>query len=79
MLATTAFAFDLGANTSAIYRRFLRFSVIPAPIVLAYVYKMHYYPKLAKWTIYIGAFVMFYMIVYAMYCAYLNGYQITYR
>jgi len=63
---SSLFAFDYGVNTSVFYGRFLRFSIIPSTIVIAYMYDKEIFPRAVRY-IYMTAFVgTLYMIGYIL-------------
>lgn len=69
VLVSSIFAFDLGANTSTIYVRFLRFAAIPTTIVMAYLYQCGYCSKYVKLTIQLAVCGTLYALFYSFYNA----------
>ena len=69
VLVSSIFAFDLGANTSTIYVRFLRFAAIPTTIVMAYLYQCGYCSKYVKLTIRLAVCGTLYALFYSFYNA----------
>lgn len=67
---SSVFAFDLGMNTSTLYGRFLRFSQIPACIVLTFMYSNRILPKLTKIVINVSIISTFYSLIYVLYNSY---------
>lgn len=67
VIFASIFAFNLGANTDAMYGRFIRFGIIPTPIVLAYLWQSGYRPKTVKLTVYIAIFGTLYALLYSFY------------
>lgn len=67
VLISSVFIFDLGVNTSTVYGRFLRFAIIPTPIVMAYLYQSGYNPKLVKLSIRLAACGTLYSLLYSFY------------
>ena len=67
VLLATIFAVDLGANTSILFGRLLRFSLVPSAIVLAYAYQFDLFPKLVKITFFVGLFCVIYRLTYTLY------------
>ena len=67
VLLATIFAVDLGANTSILFGRLLRFSLVPSAIVLAYAYQFDLFPKVVKITFFVGLFCVIYRLTYTLY------------
>ena len=72
VLLSSLFMFDLGANTSVVFSRFLRFAVIPSCIVLTYFYSIRYKFKYIQFTYYLAFMGTIYAVVYSMYNAYVG-------
>lgn len=64
------FLLDLGTSTSLLYGRFLRFSILPGVITLAYAREYGLFKKLTTTTIVIAVAGSFYQVIYEMYCAF---------
>lgn len=67
---SSVFAFDLGMNTSTLYGRFLRFSQIPACVVLTYMYSNGILPKVTRIVINLSIVSTFYSLAYVLYNSY---------
>lgn len=63
------FLLDLGTSTSLLYGRFLRFSILPGVITLAYARQYGLFKKLTSTIITLAVIGSFYQIIYEMYCA----------
>lgn len=72
VLLSSLFMFDLGANTDALYGRFIRFAVIPSCIIMTYFYSIRYKFKYIQTAYHIAFIGTIYTVVYTMYCAFLN-------
>lgn len=72
VLCSLIFLFDLGYNTNIIYVRFLRFCIIPASIVLTYLYQVRFKPKLLNCIIFLLGFNVTYALLYTLYNVYLK-------
>ena len=69
---SSVFLFDLNANTSTLYGRFLRFDAIPTVVVMAYLYEIGIYRKLVNVSIYIAGLGTAYTLLYTLYDRFLN-------
>lgn len=69
VLFSLLFLLDLGTSTSILYGRFLRFSILPGVITLAYAREYGLFKRLTTTTIVIAIAGSFYQIIYEMYCA----------
>lgn len=67
ILFASLFAFDTGAHTSIFYYRILRFSIVPAAMVLCYAHYYQLYPKLTRYTYYMAFTSSLYFLVYSLY------------
>ena len=67
VLLASIFAVDLGANTSILFGRLLRFSLVPSAIVLAYAYQFDLFTKLVKITFFVGLACVIYRLTYTLY------------
>lgn len=67
VIFASVFAFNLGANTDTLYGRFIRFGIIPTPIVLAYLYQSGYQSKKVKFTVYVAVLGTVYALLYSFY------------
>ena len=67
ILFSSVFAVDLGANTSTLYGRLLRFSLIPSTIILTYAYHYDLYPKLVKLIFFISLVGTINRVTYTFY------------
>lgn len=65
--SASIFAFDLGLNTKVIYVRFLRFSVIPIILLMAYFYQNSCYKKTVKLIFIVTCCMTVYATLYTMY------------
>lgn len=68
VLFSMLFLLDLGTSTSLLYGRFLRFSILPGVITLAYAYQYGLFKKLTMSIIAVAIVGSLYQIVYEMYC-----------
>lgn len=68
VLFSMFFLLDLGASTSLLYGRFLRFSILPGVVTLAYAYEYGLFKRYTKFVIWLSVCCSFYQIVYEMYC-----------
>lgn len=66
------FAFDTGANTSIFYVRVLRFSLIPAAIILTYAHQYRLYPKLTKYAFLFSLASVSYYLAYNLYLSFIE-------
>lgn len=73
VLFASVFAFDLSMNTSIMYVRFLRFSMIPCFIMLTYYMTNGINVKLCKTSYKIGLLFSLYSLAYSLYLAYLRN------
>ncbi|MBP5455848.1 MAG: EpsG family protein [Paludibacteraceae bacterium] len=64
---SSLFFFDFGANLETIYGRFLRYSFIPATIVLTYFYEHEHYRGTSKSIYKLAAFGTVYTLLYSFY------------
>lgn len=67
VILSSLFMFDLGANTSTIYIRFMRFAVIPSCIVLTYFYSVRFKFKYTQIAYYIAFAGTLYSLFYRIY------------
>lgn len=67
VLIASLFLFDLGADASLLYVRFIRFAAFPSAVLLAYYWEYEYYPKLTRWTFYMAALSTLYSVSYSLY------------
>lgn len=67
ILFASIFAFNLGFDTTTIYRRFMLYSCVPCAISLAFFHHYQMFPKLTKIVIKFGLIGMFYTIFYSLY------------
>ena len=72
ILFASIFAFNLGFNTSTIYRRFILFSFIPCTVAICYFHYYKLFPKITPKVIQLGIIGMFYTIFYSLYCTLLG-------
>lgn len=72
VFVSSIFAFDLGANTSTVYERLLRYTQIPSCICLTYFYCNNIYPTLTKHTLRIAIFGTIYTMLYTFYNVYVG-------
>lgn len=70
VLFSSIFAVDIGSNTSILYSRFLRFAIVPAPLVIAYCHENKIKPKLVSITFYLGLVGAMARVAYVMYCSF---------
>lgn len=70
IMVASLFALDLGANTAVIYARFIRYSMIPSAIFVAYVFSTRQHRKLVRVILITGFMSVTYYIIYTMYNAY---------
>lgn len=68
VLSSMIFLLDLGSSTSILYGRFLRFSILPGVITLAFAYQYGLFKKLTMATIILAVTGSCYQIVYEIYC-----------
>lgn len=73
VLFSSVFLIDLGANTSAIYGRLIRFTLVPSSIVLAYAYQYDLFPKLTRIIFFIGLTGSLYRLTYFWYDRIVNS------
>ena len=73
LLLSSILLFSDSANTQVIYDRFTKFSLVPAAIVLAYLFDNDKYFRYAWWTYCIALFGTFYQMVYVLYCSITNS------
>lgn len=69
VLFASVFAFDLGPNTRVLYTRFLRFSAIPAVIVLSYMLEHGLFNGWPRRIYYVAIAGSLYSVIYMMYNA----------
>ena len=72
VLFSLLFLLDLGASTSLLYGRFLRFSILPGVVTLAYAYECGLFKRYTKFIIWLSVGCSFYQIAYEMYCKLVN-------
>lgn len=63
------FMFDLSMNTQLVYERFMRFSFIPACIVLTYCLANGIFPKWHSYVLHIAISGTVYQLIYMFYCS----------
>ena len=73
VLFSMFFLFDLGTSTSLLYGRFLRFSILPGVVTLAYAYEFGLFKRYTKFVIWFSVCCSFYQIIYEMYCKLIEG------
>lgn len=67
VLLSSLFMFDLGANTSVVYVRFMRFAVVPSCILLTYLYYVGFKFKYTQFAYYIAFAGTLYSLLYRIY------------
>ena len=67
VLLATVFAVDLGANTSIMFGRLLRFALVPSTVIMAYAYQYGLFTKLVKIIFFIGLSCVIYRLTYTFY------------
>lgn len=72
VLFSLLFLLDLGTSTSLLYGRFLRFSILPGVVTLAYAYEYGLFEKYTKFVILFSVFCSFCQVTYEMYCKLMN-------
>lgn len=72
VLFSILFAMDLGGNTSQLYYRLLRFSIVPASITISYAYQYGLFPRMTKITALVCMMGGAITLVYTLYDAILN-------
>ena len=65
---SSLFFFDIGVNTAVIYTRFLRFSILPMVVPVAYCMQKNIYTKETKYFLYFATTSMFLQVLYSLYC-----------
>ena len=70
IMMASFFALDLGVNTQVLYGRFIRYSMIPSSIFVAYVFTKGIHKKLVRLVLIVGSMAVTYYILYTMYNAY---------
>ena len=73
VLISSAFAFNIGANTSLLYVRFMRFCFIPATIMISYFHQNNYYVKWTNRAFFIALFSTLYAVLYVAYTRFMNS------
>lgn len=73
VIFASVFIIDLGANTSTIYGRLLRFTIIPSSMILAYAYQYDLFPKFTRIIFFIGLSGTFYRLTYLCYDRIVNS------
>lgn len=73
LLLSSCFLFSNSVNTQVIYDRFIKFSIVPAAIVLAYLFDTNKYFRHAWWTYCIALSGTFYQMIYMLYCSITNS------
>ena len=61
------FGVDVGANTSLMHLRLLRFSLVPNAIVLAYAYQYGLFNKYVRIVFFLGLLCVIYRLTYTLY------------
>ncbi len=69
VLLSSVFLFSSAANTQVIYNRFLKFSFIPATVVLAFFLENPRYVNYAWWIYRFALFGTYYQMIYMLYCS----------
>lgn len=72
IISASIFLFDLSMNTQLVYERFMRFSFIPACVVLTYCLDNEIFPKWHKCVLYIAISGSAYQLIYMLYCSIMN-------
>lgn len=73
VLLASVFMFDLGANTTLLYTRLMRYSFIPASIVLSYMHQVHFTPIWTNRIIKFAFLSSVYAIIYITYTLIVNS------
>lgn len=73
VLFSSLFLFNSSVNTQIIYNRFIRFSFVPATIILAYLLENNKYMRYGWWTYCIALFGTCYQMIYMLYCSIANS------
>lgn len=66
------FLMDLGSSTSLLYGRYLRFSILPGSITLAYAYQYGLFEKYTKRLIVLSVCCGFYLVLYMLWCKFMD-------
>lgn len=66
------FNINISSNTQVIYDRFIKFSMVPSAIVLAYLLDNYKYLRYAWWTYCLALFGTCYQMIYILYCSIAN-------
>lgn len=69
VLLSSVFLFDLGMNTRVVYIRFIRFSIIPASIVLSCLLSKQGSSRYPRFLFYLSFCGSLYAVLYMAYCA----------
>ena len=72
VLFSLLFLLDLGSSTSLLYGRYLRFSILPGSITLAYAYQYGLFKKYTKNLIVFTVCCGFYQVLYMFWCKLTN-------
>ncbi|MDY4526694.1 MAG: hypothetical protein SPE11_02100 [Parabacteroides sp.] len=67
VLMASIFGVDVGANTSLMHLRLLRFSLVPNAIVLAYAYQYGLFNKYVRIVFFLGLLCVIYRLTYTFY------------
>lgn len=69
VLLSSLFLFSNSVNTQVIYDRFIKFSFVPATIILAFLFESPKYVRYAWWTYCLALSGTCYQMIYALYCS----------
>lgn len=67
IICASIFAFDLGFNTKVLYIRFLRYSLIPEILLMAYFYQLSFHKKMVKTVFILTCCMTIYSTLYTIY------------
>lgn len=70
---SSLFLFNNSVNTQVIYDRFIKFSYIPATIILAYLLENNKYLRYGWWIYCVAFFGTCYQMIYMLYCSIANS------
>lgn len=68
VIFSSLFFFDIGVNTTVIYTRFLRFSILPMVIPIAFCMNKGIYTRETKYFLYSATASMLLQVFYSFYC-----------
>lgn len=74
VLEASLFAFDLGMNTNVLYGRLMRYTQIPACIVLTYFYTNNIYAKYIRYIYKLAILGSLYSLLYVLYNTIVKGF-----